>query len=462
MNKLIVLALLQTGLLYSLEINTAIQLALENNLELQVERLSLSKEEINLNKAKKSEFYPEIEAKITSGETKKIAWEKNEEGIEERVVTRTREKPTLEIDSMISRPHPLGGKLKINLKTTTILENNQDTWEVKLESEEPLSSYQRRNIKDPIKDERLSLSLAKLNLKERINEIIYQVIESFCELQNLGLSLKIKEKELKDLNDNLEISKLKAEKGIIPEMDIIQIELQISSVFNEIESLKKEKRTKLARFSKQIGTKTEDMQAKESLKDEIEKIKNYPFDLEDLNRLSQIQRKQIEIEQAKRSLSWASSKNLPVFIPSYSVSGAKKEREEKLGFSVSFALYDKGIKKEEIRLAEASLSQIEIELKDLVSSIKIDIAENLDSINNRQMRLKTLEKDISLSEKLYEIAKIKYARGLISAKDLLEYQRDLFGKKANLFSENIELFLDYIKQFKIKGELYNAYKKDIF
>ncbi|MEK9148545.1 MAG: TolC family protein, partial [Candidatus Desantisbacteria bacterium] len=361
MNKLLVLILLQTSLISGLDLSTSIKLALENNLDLQSERLSLSKEEISLNKAKKEEFYEGIEARITQGTTKETIWMSNEEGVEEKMVTKTEDKPAIEIDSILSRPHPLGGKLKINLKTTTGLESSQNKWEVKLESEEPISSWQRKRQKDPMKNERLQLDLAKLTLRDRIEETIFQVIESYCELQNLEVSSRIKEKELKDLQDNLETSKLKAGKGIIPEMDIIQIELQVSSVLNEIETLKKDEGIKLARFSQQIGTQA--IKVKEILKDEIEKAMTYPFDLEDLNKLQQIKRKRIEIEQAEIGLNEARSKNALLFIPSYSIGGEKKQREEKFGISLSLVLYDKGIKKEEIRLAEANLSQAEIELK---------------------------------------------------------------------------------------------------
>jgi outer membrane protein TolC len=78
------------------------------------------------------------------------------------------------------------------------------------------------------------------------------------------------------------------------------------------------------------------------------------------------------------------------------------------------------------------------------------------------MRLEVYQKDISLSEKLYEIARVKYERGLISAKDLLEYQRDVFHKQKSIFELQTDLFLEYVKLLKITGKLYHAYQKDIF
>ena len=295
----------------------------------------------------------------------------------------------------------------------------------------------------------------------------YSCVEQYYDLQNLKISLEIKEKELKDLKDNLEISKLKQEKGIIPEMDIMQMKLQISSVANEIESLKRDEKAKLARFCLFLGRKQEEgdriQESEYRSQNDIEKIKPIACaDLEDLDRFYPIQRKRIEIEQAERAIDEAKSKNLPVFIPSYSVSGENKKREEKLSLSISLTLYDRGIKKEEIKEAKINLSQAERQIQNLLSSIKIDIAETMGDIDNRAMRLKTSEDDISLSEKLYEIARIKYERGLISAKDLLEYQRDLFTKQSNVFSESSQLFLDYIKLIKIKGRLYDAYKENIF
>ncbi|MDI6703594.1 MAG: TolC family protein [bacterium] len=463
---LFVLSLLNTIPVLGLDLHTSIELALENNLEIRLENLSLSKEEIAFNMAKKENLYPKIEAKITQGKTKAIIWEKDEEGKERKVITKTGEEPCLEIDTSVSRPHPLGGRFKLSLKITEALGSSDDSWEVRLETEEPLSIYQRREIKEPLKDEELNLNLAKLNREGRINEIIYEVIEAYSELLSLLEDLKIKEKELKDLQDSLEISKLKVDKGIIAAMDIIQIELQISGVLQEIETKKKERMAKLARFSKLLGKEGLEIKDEERLveikEDRLERVKAFALsNLEDLKGLPQIRRKQIEMERAQRALCKARSKNLPLLIPSYTISKEKGKREERVGLSLAFTLYDKGIKREEIELAKANLSQVEIELKDLIASIKIELAESLDNINNRKMRLEVYQKDISLSEKLYEIAKVKYERGLISSKDLLEYQKDLFTKESNLFSAKIELFLEYIKLLKLTGRLYNAYQEDI-
>ncbi|MFH0774706.1 MAG: hypothetical protein V2A53_04330, partial [bacterium] len=82
--------------------------------------------------------------------------------------TKTKDKPALQLDSCLSRPHPLGGKLKINLKTTTGLESSQNKWEVGLQSEEPLSSYQRKKAKEPLRNEKISLNIARIDLEDRI------------------------------------------------------------------------------------------------------------------------------------------------------------------------------------------------------------------------------------------------------------------------------------------------------
>ena len=64
-------------------------------------------------------------------------------------------------------------------------------------------------------------------------------------------------------------------------------------------------------------------------------------------------------------------------------------KNQKFGLSLSLTLYDKGIKKEEIKEAKINLSAARLELKNLLSSIKIDIAETMGDIDNRAMRLET-------------------------------------------------------------------------
>ncbi len=96
-------------------LSTFIQTALEYNLGVKSERLSLSQKEIELNKVKKEEFNPQITVGLTAGQSKVIS--EGEESI-------TEEKPTVELTTSLSRPHPLGGKLKLNLNGSTALEKD--------------------------------------------------------------------------------------------------------------------------------------------------------------------------------------------------------------------------------------------------------------------------------------------------------------------------------------------------
>jgi len=64
------------GLLLALDMHTSIQFALENNLDIKLEEISLSKQRLKLNKAKREEFYPKVEVKETWREAKKIYLEK--------------------------------------------------------------------------------------------------------------------------------------------------------------------------------------------------------------------------------------------------------------------------------------------------------------------------------------------------------------------------------------------------
>ncbi|MFH1860315.1 MAG: TolC family protein [bacterium] len=476
-----------------------IQTALENNLDIKSEHLSLSKEEISLNRAKKEVFYPEIgTAVVVGGNNKKTDWIKDEEGIERKQITAAKEKPSVEIDSAISRPHPFGGKISLNLKAIEGLSTgSQDVWEARVESEELLSKSARQIIKTPLFDEQLQLDTAKLNLQERINETISEVINSYTQLQRLDFTLVIRHKELEDLQGNIEISRLKLEKGLIPEMDIFQMELQGSSVLSEMETIKKDKRGQMARFLQILGedvltqrrgelqptvedlltrrrgergeiqSTVEDVQDSRELLDRIKVLKGFVGSCPQLSgtqsvmSIPQVKIKYIQLELSKRRLQEAVSKNAPVLTPAFTVNRSGNTTNEEFRASVKFPLYDKGIKKEEVKLAQASLSQSEIELKNLIINTQIDIAATLDEIKDTERRIGVIDKEIGLSEKIYGIAMIKHSRGLISAKDMLEYQSDVFCKRKSIFDEQTELFLDYVKLLKATGELYRVYQENI-
>lgn len=438
-------------------LHSFIQLALEHNPDLKSKRLSLVNEETNLDKAKKEEFYPEIGISLVMGKT---TWIKNKEGEQKQ-----KEKSSVDLSSSISRPHIFGGKIKLNLKTTQILRaTTRDKWELSLESEEPISTYQRQNIKNPLYDEQLQLKIANLNLTERINEIIYNVVNSYCDLQRIDSSINIKQKELDDLQANLEIAKLKLEKGLISGMDVLQMELRCSSVLTQLESLKKDKKAKLAKFYQLLGTETTIGVELDNRFLDIKRLQTFfHFSKEEhLVNIPQIKIKYIQIELAKRKLKEAEAKSYPLLIPSFNIRKQGKTIEKSVMASLRFPLYDKGIKKEEIKLALNELAKQRIELDKLIKDIVIEITTIVDEIKDKERRISVLEKEIELAKKIYEIAKIRHERGFIPAKDLLDYQSDVFQKQKTVFEEQINMFLDYVKLFKITGELYHAYQKNIF
>lgn len=464
-------------------LHSCIQLALEHNLDLKSERLSLVNEATNLVKAKKEEFYPEVGfSSVIDERLRKTTQIKSEDREWKEQIT-LKEKPSVELSSSVSRPHSFGGKIKLNLKTTQELKG-QDSWDMTLDSEEPLSRSARQIIKDPLFDERLQVDIANLSLSEKIDEIISAVVSSYCDLQKVDSSLNIKKKELEDLQTNLEISRLKFEKGLIPEMDIFQMELQGSSVLSEMETIKKDRRGQVSRFlqilgmqstiedsltqrREGIGTQSTIEDVQNSREDFLDKIKALKVFVESCPQLSgtqsimsipQVKTKYIQLELSKRRLQEAVSKNAPVLTPAFTINRSGNTTNEEFRASVKFPIYDKGVKKEEIKIAQASLSQAEIELKNLLINTQIDITTTLDEIRDTERRIVVMEKDIGLLEKIYEIARIKHSRGLISAKDMLEYQTDVFCKRKSIFEEQTDLFLDYIKLLKTTGELYRAYQ----
>lgn len=449
--------LLNTNL-FAQELHYFIQMALENNLELKSQEISEKIQEINLKKAKKGEFYPEIGLSLTTSQSKEII---EVEGIKEE--TKTKEKPTLNLDAIIQRPHPFGGRLKLILKGSSYLGENNEKAEISLQLEEPMSIYERKEIKTPLKDEMEDLLISKINFEKTREDMLYDVICSYCEILKLGFSISLKENELRNLQDTLEIANLKLEKGMAAELDVLQISLQLKETELELARQREEKRGKEVRFFNLLGIEPKTFQGRGCVEDiNIEKLKERIDKDVKLDQIPEIRIKNVEIEKLKRAIAKAKAKNLPLIIPSWTITKEEKKKEEKIGISISFTLYDKGIKKEDVKNASLSLLEKEISLKSLISNIMIEIKETLQQIEDKERKQKVLRENISLQEKIGEISKIKYERGLISAKGLLDVNRDLAKQKDELASQDIELFLLYINFLKLKGGLFNAYKENIF
>lgn len=239
----------------------------------------------------------------------------------------------------------------------------------------------------------------------------------------------------------------------------MQMELRGSSVLTEFESLKKDKKAKLARFYSLLGTETVGIEQDNGFLD-IKGLQSFfPLSREEyLVNIPQLKIKHIQIELAKRRLKEAETRNYPLIVPSFNLRKEGETTEKSIMASLKFPLYDKGIKKEEIKLASNELLKQGIELDKLIKDTRIEITTTIDEIKDKERRISVLEKEISLAEKIYEIAKIRHSRGLIPAKDLLDYQSDVFQKQKTVFEEQINIFLDYVRLLKITGELYHAYQ----
>ncbi|MEW6007772.1 MAG: TolC family protein [bacterium] len=296
-----------------------ITLAIENNQELKIERLALNKQEFSFKKARKAEFYPEVSLSLSASEAKETVELKDEEGKEYKQTTKTKQKPTLEAITGISRPHPLGGKLKLNLKLSGVIdEKDKEKGELSLESEEPISLYQRKVIKEPLLDEKEDLLLSEISLNKKIEDLIYNVISSYCELQRLSSSIMVKENEFNDLKDTLEIAKAKLEKGIIPELDVFQISVSLKTCEIELSSLRREREEKWVRFLYLLGTSSARLEIKDcNWNERIKRLKELKIERRENN--LELKIKNIEIERAKRALKEARAENAPIFVPSYTI-----------------------------------------------------------------------------------------------------------------------------------------------
>lgn len=455
--------LTDTGLSSTPSLYSLIKSALEHNLELKSERLSYLGEKARFNKAKKGVFKLDLSSEITTSRTKEYSWIKDEEGRYYKQEITKEKKPTIWLKGSLYYPHPLGGRLKVDLTGSP----DPKKIEVSLSSEEPISIYQRKKLKDPLIDDKARLEVASLQLEDKINDVIYRVIDSFFGLQKINLTISLKSEKLKALEKDYIFARFKFEKGIIPEIDLLEIELRKVPLQVEIEQLKREREEKLTEFYNLIGRRIQGLEievSEKELQEGIERLKGRIKATELLSKIKDVPSvkiKHIEIESAKRRLKDTQSKDPPILIPSLTLSKEKDKEDFTIRLSLRVPLYDGGIKKEEVRMAQYELSKSEIGLRILLIELQARLKRLLNSIDDREKRMEIAHKNIDLAKRTYEIARIKYERGRISAKEFLDYKMRLFTEQKRFFEEQLDLYLDYIKLFKITGELYEVYKENI-
>jgi outer membrane protein len=365
----------------------------------------------------------------------------------------------------IRQPLPTDGTITFTSNLThsnvsTYLISDQNT----LKRADFLSSF-RLQLNQPL----FTLNRIQLNLKnaqlgyestyrQRTRQqldVIYNVTASFYELYSDTRTVEISKETFEQQQKAYETSKSKFQAGLIPEVEALQMEVDLAEANDNLISSQASLVRQMESFKQLIGIdSSEDITVKADLSITHFDIDQEKAVSEGLKNRSEIREGEISIEQGKMNIRDIASNNQINGVVSafYDFSGVsdsalpystspmdlfnsswddmqRRPRNRGVTFTLNIPIWDWGVNAARVESAQAQLKNTELRLADTKITIERNIKDSVSRVRDAESRLKILQKRQEVAQKSYDISLERFGIGEIKADDLAQDRNRLNSSK---------------------------------
>ncbi|MFA6470442.1 MAG: TolC family protein [Candidatus Latescibacterota bacterium] len=286
-------------------------------------------------------------------------------------------------------------------------------------------------------------------------DVIYNVTASFYELYNDIRTGEITKETFDQQQKAYETSKLKFQAGLIPEVEALQMEVDLAEASDNLISSQASLERQKESFKQLVGLDSrEDITVKADLI-----ITHFDIDAEKavaegLKNRSEIREGEISIEQGKMNIRDIASNNqingqLSAFYDFTGVSDPtmsydsspgellnsswddlqRRPRNRGVTFTLNVPVWDWGVNAAKVESANAQLKNTQLRLEDTKRTIERGIKDSISRVRDAESRLKILQKRQEVAQKSYDISLERFNIGEIKADDLAQDRNRLNNAK---------------------------------
>ena len=335
---------------------------------------------------------------------------------------------------------PTGGHLSLN---TSLSRLDQFTYDEKTYNSTPLSlSYSQpffsyNTLKWQKKTEPLAYEKAKKVYLETMEGIVIQTTSYFFSVLSAQTTYQKNEENLEDTRRMYQIAEKRYELGRLGKNELLQLELAMMNAELALSNSMIDLEVALFNFKSFIGLKgnhklnlippSETPNVNLEYDFVLDKARNNSSHLLDiqLRKLSASQ----EIAQAKanRGFKLQLTANVGFSQTDHSLTKVYQNLQDRevVGFTLSMPIYDWGVGKGRVKMAEAKakLAQTEIDQEEI--KFEQDIWIKVMQFNNQGKQCMTSAKALQIAKERYEITKKRFQRGNVTVTDLNTAQKEL-------------------------------------
>ncbi len=338
----------------------------------------------------------------------------------------------------------------------TVLDRAQDGWtdqftnSLRLTLKQPLFTFNNR--KYDLKSAKINKEASKLNYDRNVSNLVYSVTTKFYGLLKASRKVDIVREKLKQSEQSYERAKLKYEAGLIPEVEALELEVNLKQDKAGLSSA-------IATFEKN----EEELKQLLGLDLNVQVLLSYDVNWRELNidlpktidyaltNMDSLRMKKLSLSEAEIALKRAkSTSDFRVDITSYieyfgngtdwnsANDNFIDSRNRGVTLTVSVPLFDSGREKYRVISALMALRNSELEIEEEKINVERKIRDNVRNINEAADRVSILMESSKIAEKSYEITRHRFESGAITSQRLLDSQLALTNAKTTYLNALID------------------------
>ena len=389
-------SLIACSSLFAIDINKAVDTAIENNYSLKQQQYVLDESELTLDSSY-SGFKPKLDLSYNYNSRNKI------------------------IPGQIKKDSTVSATVSYNLFNGFMDKYNIDASEHLYESSKLTYEATKQDLILSVKNKYINYLLQQKNS------------------QTFSEALKLYEKQYEDSSNFFE-------QGLIAQNELLEVEVQMLQATQDLQNAKTNEKISRHELENVLGTKIVDIVESIDLKD------NISFDKTNIENRSELKALELVSQSYSSRAKASQSGYMPTIDASFSVNkyGEDSSPSDRTDYpnsqsigtvSVNWNLYNGNSDNTDVMINRKKASQYMMQLKDLKLQIDLQYENAKEQLEVSKLNLKTANKALETSKLNYEIVVNKVQEGLSSNKDLIDANYLLTQSKQNYFSAYYNRYL---------------------
>jgi outer membrane factor, OMF family len=392
----------------AITLNQAVELALDNNRDLQAARISLEQRQAELDEARGA-LYPQLSTGVQfdrSGQTGNI-------------------------DRTPEQTNPFTGQTipeqdqRQELNTSTNFSGN-------VELSYDIYTGGRRGAS--IKRARREYRRQQLEVERIVEETRFNATDNYYALQNADAQVAIAQAAVEDATQSLRDARLLEQAGLGTRFSVLQAEVDLASARQDLTSSISQQRISRRQLAQTLSI---NQQAELSAADEIQEAGSWELSLEESivqaykNRAElEQQLVQREIGEQDRAIALADIKPQVQFFAQYQLAdnfddGFDSTDGYALGARMNWLLFDGGRSFARARQADRNIDLANNEFARQRDAVRFQVEQAYYNLTSNQENIQTTRLNVQRAEEALRLARLRFQAGVGTQTDVINSQRDL-------------------------------------